>query len=162
MPSTSDPEVLIVRDVAAPRELVFAMWASREHLEAWFAPPQCRLIVHSLDFRAGGALRTSIILPDGKDCRCLSTYRDIVAPERIVFTMASVDAEDRPLDPKAIGMDPAWPQATTVTVTFADLRAGRTRMTLHQTVGEALAKRTGAHPSWLLMFDRLDRALAHR
>jgi hypothetical protein len=44
-------------------------------------------------------------------------------------------------------------------VTFADLN-GRTRLILHQTVSEALAKKTGAYPSWLQMLDRLAVELA--
>jgi hypothetical protein len=35
-------------------------------------------------------------------------------------------------------------------------------MTLHQTVSESLARRTGAHPSWLQMFDRLDELLVQK
>jgi hypothetical protein len=46
-----------------------------------------------------------------------------------------------------------------LTLTFEDLGA-KTKLTLHQTVSEELAKRTGAYPSWLSMFDRLDRELA--
>jgi hypothetical protein len=39
-------------------------------------------------------------------------------------------------------------------VTFTE-RGGQTVVALEQDVGEALAKRTGAHPSWLQMFERL-------
>jgi hypothetical protein len=45
------------------------------------------------------------------------------------------------------------------TRTYKDV-GGRTLLTLHQTVDESLAKRTGAHPSWLSMFDRLAADLA--
>ena len=54
---------------------------------------------------------------------------------------------------------PDWPRETVVTVTFAE-HAGQTTLTLHQTVRESLAKRTGAHPSWIEMFDRLAAELA--
>jgi hypothetical protein len=57
-------------------------------------------------------------------------------------------------------MDPDWPAETVLTVTFAEL-AGKTRLTLQQTVLESLAKRTGAHPSWIQMLDRLAEDLAH-
>ena len=58
--------------------------------------------------------------------------------------------------PESQGHDAAWPQDTTVCVTFTE-RAGRTVVTLEQDVSERLAKRTGAHPSWLQMLDRLRR-----
>ena len=56
-------------------------------------------------------------------------------------------------------MDPDWPLETVVTVTFVP-KGSRTVLTLHQTVSESLAKRTGAHPSWLQMFDRLAALVA--
>jgi hypothetical protein len=46
-----------------------------------------------------------------------------------------------------------------VTVTLEE-EQGQTRLTLQQTVSEALAKRTGAYPSWLQMFERLDAEIA--
>lgn len=46
-----------------------------------------------------------------------------------------------------------------MTVTFAE-HEGKMRLTLHQTVLEPLAKRTGAHPSWIEMLDRLAEELA--
>lgn len=42
-------------------------------------------------------------------------------------------------------MDADWPREMIVTVRF-DEQDGKTTLTLHQTVLEAVAKRTGAHP----------------
>jgi hypothetical protein len=53
-----------------------------------------------------------------------------------------------------------WPRETIVTVTFVEL-GGKTKLTLHQTVLESIAKRTGAHPSWIEMLDRLAENLAN-
>jgi len=39
-------------------------------------------------------------------------------------------------------------------------QGGKTLLTLQQTVSESLAKRTGAHPSWIQMLDRLAEVLA--
>ena len=55
-------------------------------------------------------------------------------------------------------MDPDWPKETIVKVTLSE-HQGRTRLTLHQTVSESLAKRTGAYPSWLDMLERLGALL---
>ena len=81
-----------------------------------------------------------------------------MAPERLVFTMAVADEQGRLIEPTGAGMDPDWPRETVVTVTFSELD-GKTRLTLHQTVSEALARKTGAYPSWLQMFDRLESEL---
>jgi hypothetical protein len=44
-------------------------------------------------------------------------------------------------------------------VTLEEVRGG-TKLTLEQTVSEALARHTGAHPSWLEMLDRLAAMIA--
>jgi uncharacterized protein YndB with AHSA1/START domain len=152
-------EVLITHVFDAPRNLVFKAWTDPAHLERWFAPRGCTLHFARIDIRPGGAFHSCIRTPDGHECWCTGVYREIVAPERIVFTMAVADENGNPAEPAQIGMDPEWPRKTTVTVTFAD-QGDRTRLTLHQTVAEALAKRTGAHPGWLDMLDRLGEDLA--
>jgi uncharacterized protein YndB with AHSA1/START domain len=153
-------DVLITRLIAAPRTLVFAAWTDPAHLARWFAPRGCTIAFARLDLRSGGSFHSCIRTPDGHECWCIGTYREIIAPERLVFTMAIADAQGRLIDPASVGMDPAWPRETVVTVTFAERAGGTTGLTLHQTVDEALAKRTGAHPSWLQMLDRLAEELA--
>ncbi len=156
--NTADRNILITRSFAAPRALVFQAWSTAAHLEQWYAPTGCTLAACTIDFRPGGSLRLCIRTLDGYECWCRGTYGEIVAPERLVFTLENTDASGTPLAQGAKGMDPEWPTITTVTVTFADL-GGTTRMTLHQTASEQVAKRTGAYPSWLSMLDRLDGLL---
>ena len=76
-----------------------------------------------------------------------------------MFSLENTDAQGVPLAQGAGGMDPEWPTRTVVTVLFAD-DAGGTRMTLHQSASERVARRTGAHPGWLSMLDGLGRHLA--
>ena len=75
------------------------------------------------------------------------------------MTMSICDRDGVVRLPSEVGMDPGWPVTTRLTVLFEEV-GGSTRITLHQTVDEDLAKRTGAHPSWLQMFDRLESELA--
>ena len=155
----SGGQVLITRVFDAPRELVFKAWTDPEHLVRWYAPRGCTIYFRELDIRPGGAFHSSIRTPDGHDCWCKGVYREIVAPERIVYTLAVADAEGNLVGPTDVGMDPDWPRETILTVTFAE-HQGKTELTLHQTVAESLAKRTGAHPSWIEMLDRLAEMLA--
>jgi uncharacterized protein YndB with AHSA1/START domain len=157
--ATTENEVWITREILAPRELVFRAWTDPKQLAEWFAPNGCTIEYRMLDVRTGGSFHSCIHTPDGKECWCIGAYREVVPPERIVMTMEIADAAGNAIDAVAAGMDPEWPSETVVTVTFAE-SAGGTKMTLHQTVSEALAKRTGAHPSWLQMFDRLAARLA--
>lgn len=151
-------QVSITRFFDAPRHLVFQAWTTRESLERWYAPQGCTIEFHKLDFRPGGSYHSCIRSPAGHACWCIGEYREIVAPERIVMTMAIADQHGNPMSPIAVGMDPEWPSETVLTVTFSE-QSGKTRLLLEQTVLESLAKRTGAHPSWLQMLDRLAEEL---
>lgn len=152
--TVAEPRVLITRVFAARRELVFKAWSDRQQLMRWFAPNGCSIEFRTLDFRSGGAFHSCIHTPDGQQCWCRGVYREIVQPERIVFTMAVANEQGELVEPTAAGMDPDWPAETVVTVTFASV-GDKTQLTLTQTVSESLAKRTGAHPSWIQMLDKL-------
>ena len=156
--AATDKQVVITRVFDAPRELVFRAWANPDHLMRWFAPRGCTLHISKMDFRPGGSLLTCISNPKFGDCWCKSVYHEIIVPERIVCTMAIIDAEGNSIEPAAVGHDPEWPRETTLTVTFAEDH-GKTKLTLNQTVSESLAKRTGAYPSWIQMLDRLAEEL---
>ena len=140
---------------------MFKAWTDPDHLIEWFAPDGCSIRFERLDLREGGGFHSCITTPDGYECWAKGVYLDITPPERIVMIMAITDQEGNLVEPIQMGMDPEWPRETIVTVTLEDL-GSQTRMTLHQTVSEALAKRTGAHPSWLQMFDRLAASLRHK
>lgn len=158
MESNSENEVLITRVFNAPRELVFKAWTELGQLLKWYAPTGCQIAFKELDVRTGGHFLSCITIPDGKECWCKGSYLDVSPPERIVHTMAVADQHGNLISSKDAGMDPEWPGETTLTVTFEEL-GNETRLTLHQTVSESLAKRTGAYPSWIIMFDRLDLLL---
>ena len=151
-------DTFISRIIHAPRELVFAAWTDPEHLKHWFAPKGCTIHFTSIDIRPGGGFHLCIRNPDYKDCWCKGTYLEIIAPERIVYKLAVSDEAGRLRDPKDVGMDPEWPAETIVTATFKEMGI-TTKFTLHQTVSQTIAKRTGAFPSWLSAFDLLDELL---
>ncbi len=159
--STTDADRLvhIQRFLRAPRERVFDAWSSAASLRRWYAPQGCELSHCELDFRPLGELTMCIRTPDGHECWVQGAYLDVSRPERIVFSMRNVDAEGQAAEPEALGKDPEWPRETVVTVTFATVDGG-TELTLHQSVRESVAKRTGAYPSWLQMLDHLEQELA--
>lgn len=144
----------ITRVFDAPRQLVFAAWTDPEKLMHWYAPTGCSISFRSIDIRPGGQFHSCIRTPDGHDCWCAGTYREIVEPERLVFTMSVANENGEIIEPTAAGMDANWPRDCVVEVTFEE-QGDKTRLTLRQSVSESLAKKTGAHPSWLNMFDRL-------
>lgn len=79
----SDTEILIVRDFAAPREVVFEAWTKPEHVAQWWDPSREPLASCDIDLRPNGAFR---FVPRGPKPPFSGTYRDIVPPERLVFS----------------------------------------------------------------------------
>jgi uncharacterized protein YndB with AHSA1/START domain len=157
--NTNNDEVLIVREYDAPRELVFKVWTDPEHLKNWYAPEGCEIEISHFDFKTGGKFLHCIYNKAVHDCWCSGIFREIVAPEKIVYDLTVSDKNGKPTRPVDAGMDPEWPATTTVTVLFESI-GDKTRITLHQAVSQNLAKRTGAYPSWLSMLDKLENELA--
>jgi uncharacterized protein YndB with AHSA1/START domain len=150
--------VTISRTIDASRDLVFRMWSEPAFLLRWYAPRRCRLEVQRFEFHVGGAFRYRILEPDGSGCRCCAIFKEINAPLRIVYELSFCDEAGAFVTASSAGADADWPDITVVTVDFAE-SGGRTIMTLQQTVGETVARRTGAYPSWLEMLDRLDEQI---
>jgi uncharacterized protein YndB with AHSA1/START domain len=153
----ADKMVVISRVFDAPRDLVFEAWTKPEYLMRWFAPHDCTFHIEHIDVRPGGGFH-SCIRDASFECWCLASYREIVRPERLVYTLAIADEQGNKVTPASVGHDARWPAETLLTVTFEDVD-GKTRLTLQQDVSESLAKETGAYPSWLEMLERLDGTL---
>jgi uncharacterized protein YndB with AHSA1/START domain len=110
-------ELELVRELAAPRERVFAAWTDPDKAARWWVPQGCTLVSCKMDVREGGAWHRRLRLPDGGVIAKWGQYREVRPPERLVFTYNTQYA-DGTLDPE-----------TLVTVTFEEL-GGRTRLTL--------------------------------
>jgi uncharacterized protein YndB with AHSA1/START domain len=149
-----DKEVNIVRFFDAPRELVFNAWTTAGHLKNWYAPGSCSVTIYKLEFKPGGVFQHEIKNSKGEGCMCKGEYLEIIENKKIVYTLGFCDNDGNSITASNVEKD--WPDETTVTVTFEDYN-GKTKLTLHQTVSEELAKKTGAYPSWLEMLDRLEK-----
>jgi len=62
------------------------MWTLPEKLAAWWGPRDFTNPVCRLDPRPGGELRIDMKAPDGTIYPCYGQVREVVAPERLVFT----------------------------------------------------------------------------
>ncbi len=120
-------ELVITRDIAAPRERVFAAWTDARQASRWWAPHDCTPLSCDMDVRPGGVWRRRMRAPDGTVVTKWGVYREVTAPERLVFTYKTESAG-------------VIDSETLVTVTFADL-GNRTRLTLRHTAFETDAAR---------------------
>jgi uncharacterized protein YndB with AHSA1/START domain len=130
---------------------VFRAWTEPAHLARWWGPQGFTNPVCEVDARVGGELRIVMRGPDGTDYPMRGVFREVVAPQRLVFTNFPVDARDRPL------MDGL------TTVTFA-AEGGKTRLTIAtRATGLApVAARMldGMQAGWTQSIDRLEAYVA--
>jgi uncharacterized protein YndB with AHSA1/START domain len=143
----NDATLRIERRLAAPRALVFAAWTEPRHLRRWSAPHGFEIPVSEGELREGGRWRATMRAPDGTEHRLVGTYREIVPPERLVFTHAWLEADGRP-----------GPE-TLVTVILEEADGG-TLMRFTQTGFASPASRDGHAGGWTEAFERLDAHLA--
>ncbi|MCA2217258.1 SRPBCC family protein [Jidongwangia harbinensis] len=84
-PATADREIVISRDIDAPRELVFEAFTEVRHLSQWWGPEGFTTTTRSFAFRAGGVWEFVMHGPDGTDYPEWITWTEIVPPERIAL-----------------------------------------------------------------------------
>ena len=84
-PATADREIVLSRDIDAPRELVFEAFTQFRHLSQWWGPDGFTTTTRAFEFRAGGAWDFVMHAPDGTDYQEWITWTEIVPPERIAL-----------------------------------------------------------------------------
>jgi uncharacterized protein YndB with AHSA1/START domain len=144
-------EVTLTRTFDATRRMVFKLWTEPEHMAQWWGPKGFTNPVCELDARPGGAIRIHMRAPDGTVYPMSGTFREVVEPERLVFSAIAEDLEGNPL------------LEALTTVTFAE-HGGKTTVTVHaKAVGIApLAPQMldGMQAGWTQSLERLAALLA--
>lgn len=147
----AEREITITRVFDAPRVLVFKAWTDAKELAQWWGPKSFTNPVCELDVRVGGAIRIHMRSPDGSVYPMKGEFREIVPPERLVFTNIAVDAAGQPI---IEGL---------TTVTFIE-RDGKTTMTLltrgRAVVDYAIGYLQGMEMGWTGSIDKLEILLA--
>jgi uncharacterized protein YndB with AHSA1/START domain len=139
----SDREVVMTREVDAPRELVFDAWTNPEHVRQWMLGPSgWTMPVCEIDLRPGGAWHFVWRRADGTEMEMRGEYREVTPPERLVST-------------ESWGGD--WPETiNTVTLSEEDGKTTITQAVLYpsQEARDA-ALETGMKDGVSQSFDRL-------
>ncbi len=122
-------EQVVECEFDAPRELVWRAWTDPAWFTRWWGPEHFDSPRVQMDLRPGGRFVWVMRDPDGKEYYTVGEYREIVPPERLVYTDSFGDAEGNVVSPTVYGLGDDFPETTVVTVTFEDL-GGRTRLRL--------------------------------
>jgi len=148
---TAEREVTLTRVFDGPRELVWRMWTDPRHMAQWWGPKGFTNPVCEMDVRVGGAIRIDMRGPDGTVYPMTGTFREVVAPERLVFMAVPIDAAG------TVQLE------SLTTVTFEAI-GGKTRLTVHAKavgyVAAAVGMLAGMETGWTQSLERLEALVA--
>lgn len=113
----------------APRDLVWKVYTQAEHLAQWWGPSNFTWVKGTIDLKPGGMFHYGMRGPAGQIMWGKFVYREITAPERIVFTNSFSD-ENGGTTPNP--WMPEWPLEVLNTVTFRE-ENGRTLIAMRGT-----------------------------
>ncbi|NBZ89864.1 SRPBCC domain-containing protein [Stagnihabitans tardus] len=116
-PQNLDPatDLELVRELKAPKALLWACWTDPRHLPHWFVPKPHKVASCEIDLRVGGACNTTFDI-EGNLMENKGVYLEVIPGEKLVFT-----------DTYEAGWKPAPEPFMTAIVTFEDLGEGRSR-----------------------------------
>jgi uncharacterized protein YndB with AHSA1/START domain len=157
MADAAASDIVITRVFDAPRRLVWTVWTDPEHVAQWWGPAQFTAPRCEVDLRVGGRYLLCMRSPQGRESYTGGEFREIVAPERLVYTQCIADADGNLLPGSSSGM-PGFPDETLVTVTFVE-RGGQTEVTLRH-AGLPAPVATMAGGGWAQSLDKIAAILA--
>jgi uncharacterized protein YndB with AHSA1/START domain len=87
----SDTQILITREFAAPRHLVYQAWTTPELIKRWWSANRGEVTLAEVDLRVGGKWRYTMVVAcgsemDGSEVGFHGEYLEIVPNERLVST----------------------------------------------------------------------------
>jgi uncharacterized protein YndB with AHSA1/START domain len=145
----SDREIRMTRLFNAPRQLVFEAMNKPEHVKRWWGllDEHHSVVSCEIDFRPGGAWRYVGRSPQGEHA-FYGEYREIDAPERVVFTEI---------------FEP-FPDVVSVVTSLLTEEAGKTRLTLTAVYPSTEVRdtvlATGMEKGAAISYDRLEDVVA--
>jgi uncharacterized protein YndB with AHSA1/START domain len=156
-------EFVISRRFDVPRQKVWKAFAEFEQMKQWFSPKGSTVKSAKMDFRPGGTYHYCLVSPDGTEMWGKAVYREIKAPDRLVWVNSFSDERG---GLTRHPMAPTWPQEMLTTVTLAD-EADRTTVTVVwlplNPSAEERATFDTSHASmkqgWTGTFDKLEQYL---
>jgi uncharacterized protein YndB with AHSA1/START domain len=147
MPEPPAEGITTTRVFNAPRERVWKEWTEPERFADWFGGSEFEvpLSTVSMDVRPGGSLRATMLAgPERREIHWKGEYREVVEPERLVFTISDQPEEVYEL----------------ITVVLTDLGDGRTEMLFQQRGHLSAEQYRYTERGWGTFFERIAERLA--
>ena len=148
-PSANPRELVLERELNAPRDKIWRCWTEPALIRQWFAPSPWTVARVEVDVRPGGASEIVMRSPEGQEFPNPGVYLEVVPNEKLVFTDAFVRA-----------WEPSAKPFFTAVLTFEDAGAGRTRYVaraLHWSVSDCEThEKLGFHQGWGVCADQIE------
>ena len=144
----AEPGIAIVRVFDAPRDEVWKEWTEPERFADWFGGTESEVPLQtvSMDVRPGGSWGLTMFADPGRrEIRWKGEYREVVEPERLVFTLSDQPGEEA---------------YELINVVLTDLGDGRTGMYFQQSGNLPAEVYERAGQGWSSFFDRIAERLA--
>ncbi len=164
VPGPHRKELVISRIFNAPRELVFKTMTEPEHLAHWWGPVGMKLEVLKMDLRPCGIFHYAMVALGKQPMYGKFVYREIKAPERMVFIVSFCDVKGRVLRHPASN---TWPLEM-LNIMQLEEKNGKTILTLrgwpiHETDEERATYEAGfasMNQGFHGTYDQLEKYLA--
>lgn len=88
-------EFIITREFDAPRKLVWEAWTDPKHLAQWWGPKGFTNPVCEWNAQPGNAIYVVMRAPNGAQHPMAGEFREVVEPERLVFTSGAMDEKGK-------------------------------------------------------------------
>lgn len=151
--SVEGRDLVLTRDFDATPEKLYRAWTQPELITQWFTLGTWKAAKAELDVRPGGASFITMRGPDVAEFPNRDVYLEVVPNKRLVLTDAYTSA-----------WVPSEQPFMTVTLTFDELPAGRTRYTArvsHWTVADREKHEAMSfHQNWPVMTEQLAAVVA--
>jgi uncharacterized protein YndB with AHSA1/START domain len=141
-PEETAPVVVVRRQMAVPRERVFAAWLDSESLAHWMRPSGGADADVTVDPRVGGGFRIVMHSPTIGAVEHIGEYLTIEPPSLLTFTWISRPTEHR---------------ATVVTIEFVERGTGTELVLTHRGLPPKAVE--GHRKGWTQILELLDERL---
>jgi uncharacterized protein YndB with AHSA1/START domain len=161
-------EIVVTRDLDAPRERVWQAWTDPELVKRWWGPEHFTSPTVRIDLRVGGKYVWSMRGPAGtqwdKEMYNAGIYKEIVPNAKLVVTQYMSDADGNMIDATQYGQHPDFPNEMIITVLFEEIGQGRTRLSIVYPKPESEAQfqamlKSGMKEGWDSSMNKLAQAL---
>ncbi|HEY1835740.1 MAG TPA: SRPBCC domain-containing protein [Candidatus Saccharimonadales bacterium] len=156
MAEQNSMELALTRVFDAPRELVFKAWTDPALVAKWWGPKGVTNPVSEVDARIGGKLHVVMLAGEelgpmaGQRWPMRGEFKELVEPERLVFTNQAVDENDNVL-------------LDGLTTVIFEEENGKTKLTMHTAVKgmspQAPQMLEGMEAGWSQSLDKLAESL---